>query len=70
MCEIIDNDFGYSKPPPIQDYACLVMVGCDVVGLYPNLDPINVARITADAVRTKKVQFKGVDYCTLPWPFI
>ena len=43
MCEIIDNDFGYSKPPPIQDDACPVMVGCDVVGLYPNLDPLNVA---------------------------
>ena len=28
-----------------------ILIGCDVVGLYPNLDPINVARITADAVR-------------------
>ena len=41
------------------------MVGCDVVGLYPNLDPINVARISADAVRHSKVKFKGVDYCML-----
>ena len=42
-----------------------IMIGCDVVGLYPNLDPINVAKITADTVRDTKVQFRGVDFCTL-----
>ena len=42
-----------------------IIIGCDVVGLYPNLDPINVARISADAVRHTKIQFRGVDLCYL-----
>ena len=39
-----------------------VMVGCDVVGLYPNLDPIGVAQITAEAVRNTKIEFKGINF--------
>ena len=40
-----------------------ILFGCDVVGLYPNLDPTSVAVITAKAVRdTRKVKFKSVNY--------
>ena len=58
-------DKGHNEHPPLQEDRCPVMVHCDVVGLYPNLHPINVAKITADAIRKSKVQFRGVDYCTL-----
>ena len=50
----------------IQDQSAKpVMIGFDVVGLYPNLDPISVAKITADAVRETSVRFKSIDYMTL-----
>ena len=39
-----------------------IMVGCDVVGLYPNLDPVNVAKITGEAVRKTKIKFNGVNF--------
>ena len=42
-----------------------IMVGCDVVGLYPNLDPICVAELTAQAVKKSNVKFSAVNYSFL-----
>ena len=42
-----------------------IMVGCDVVGLYPNLDPICVAELTAQAVRKSNVKFSAINYSFL-----
>ena len=39
-----------------------IFFGSDVVALYPNLDPTCVAKITANAVKNTKVQFKGINY--------
>ena len=39
-----------------------IMFGCDVVGLYPNLDPISVAQVTAQAVLNTSVRFKSVNF--------
>ena len=39
-----------------------VLFGCDVVGLYPNLDPISVAHVTAQAVKNTKIKFKAVNF--------
>ena len=54
------------KTPPLQNESeCPVMVGADVIGLYPNLDPIKVARITADMVENSRIKFSGVNFCIL-----
>ena len=42
-----------------------VMVGSDVIGLYPNLYPVNVAKITGDTVGRSKIRFTGIDYSLL-----
>ena len=48
---------------PIQDKdETAVLFGGNVIGLYPNLDPIGVAKITADAVRRSPVKFEGINY--------
>ena len=39
-----------------------VLVGFDVVGLYPNLDPIAVAQVSADVVRETEVKFHGIEF--------
>ena len=36
-----------------------------MVGLYPNLDPVCVAKLTAQAVRRSAVKFRSVNYCFL-----
>ena len=63
--QTVVNDM-FDSVPPIQD-SCgdPVMIGCDVVGLYPNLDPVNAGRLTADAVRSTRVKFRGIDFYTL-----
>ena len=42
-----------------------ILFGCDVISLYPNLDPVSIARITADAIRETKVELKGINYMFL-----
>ena len=45
--------------PPLQDVTGQpLMIGADVIGLYPNLDPVGVANITAQAVRETKYHLK------------
>ena len=57
----------------------LILFGADVVGLYPNLHPIGVARIAAEYVRKTKVTFTVIDFsgwryilhwfwALVPWP--
>ena len=51
---------------PLQDTnGQALMIGADVIGLYPNLDQIGVAHITAQAIRDTKVKFKGINYMLL-----
>ena len=42
-----------------------ILFGCDVVSLYPNLDPVSMARIAADSVRETRVQLYGINYMFL-----
>jgi len=61
------------RPPPSKDRASTlqdmnarpVLMGCDVVGLYPNLDQVSVSQITMEAVRSTKVKFSGINYALL-----
>ena len=39
-----------------------ILFGCDVVALYPNLDPIAVAQVTREAVNNTKVKFSSVNF--------
>ena len=39
-----------------------ILFGCDVVALYPNLDPIAVAQVTRDAVINTNVKFSSVNF--------
>ena len=39
-----------------------ILFGCDVVGLYPNLDPISVAHVTAQSAMNTNVKFSSVNY--------
>ena len=57
------EDYKHScEAPTLQDTeAKPILFGGDVVGLYPNMDPISVAQITADAVRKTRVKFKGIN---------
>ena len=55
-----------NERPPLQDVTEKpVMIGADVVGLYPNLDPVGVAHITAQSVRESTVKFSGINYLFL-----
>ena len=61
--EAINNTSGEGEKKLIQDMEGKpIMMGCDVVSLYPNLEPVAVAQLTADAVMNTKVQFKGVNF--------
>lgn len=42
-----------------------ILMGADVIGLYPNLDPVSVAKITSEAVMNSKVSFGGFNYMYL-----
>ena len=46
----------------VQDEEELVLVGADVVGLYPSLVDIEVANICYDAVMASKIKFSNIDY--------
>ena len=47
----------------IQDFnSTPIMVGGDVVGLYPNMDIVATAELSARAFMESKVQCTGVDY--------
>ena len=55
-----------NKDFPIKDsLASPVIFGFDVICLYPNLNPIGVAQITADAIRKTTVKLEVFDYAFL-----
>ena len=39
-----------------------VLLGRDVVALYPSLEPVAVAELTAKAVRESSIKFNGVNF--------
>ena len=54
---------GSCRTTTIQDHSAKpIMLGCDVLGLYPNLDPVSVAQVAADAVRMTETNFNGIDF--------
>ena len=47
----------------IQDQqATPILFGCDVVALYPNLEPIIVAHVAAQTVKESDIKFSGVNF--------
>ena len=42
-----------------------ILMGADVIGLYPNLDTISVAKVTADTVLNSKVTFSAFNFTYL-----
>ena len=59
----LNNSSGIEQ---IQDQdATPVLIGCDVIGLYPNLDPVCIAELCSQAVKKTEVKFKSVNMCFL-----
>ena len=66
--ERIEFEYNNAKKdvPPIQDLDEVpVMVGADVVALYPSMDGVVTAELAAQSIRETNVSFKGVDYKVL-----
>ena len=60
-----NNDESVTKPP-LQDFNSEpLLLGADVISLYPSLDGIAVAKLTGNAVRKTKVAFSGINYLFL-----
>ena len=52
-----------SETVEVQDFTQTpVMIGGDVVGLYPNMDIISTAELSARAIRETDIVFSGVNY--------
>ena len=50
-------------PEMIQDYETqMVVVGTDVISLYPNMEVSRVVENIKEAVRISKIEFKDIDY--------
>ena len=58
----LENTLEHSVTVAQDTQADPILFGCDVVGLYPNLEPISVAHVTAQAVEKTNVKFKGVNF--------
>ena len=56
-------DTSESDTPPLQELdSDPIMIGGDVMTLYPSLDTITTSQIAAQAVRNTEVKFGGIDY--------
>ena len=61
-------------PEMVQDFTCpMVLIGSDVVSLYPNLDITRVAKMMKEAIGISTMKFEGIDllecsrYVALNW---
>ena len=60
-----EEDVIYAKDvdnKQVQDHDEVVVVGADVVALYPNLTDLEVANICYEAVMKSKIAFKNINY--------
>ena len=46
----------------VQDEDDLVLVGADVISLYPSMADIEVANLCYDAIMASKIKFSSIDY--------
>ena len=59
----VEYELSDKNVPPIQDFDSEpVMIGGDVVALYPSMDAVATAELAAQSIRETPIDFKGIDY--------
>ena len=62
----VPNDGALGNIEEMQDFEKTpILVGGDVVGLYPNMDIISTAELSARALEESDINWRGIDYIWL-----